>query len=492
MKIEAASGARIEIRNRWTDVVDFHFHGDSSAIERGTHYCNLVLEQAAACGSKFTKKQHSVPDDDVQALRLKERIADDMYFYMNFTENRSDLSVVEVPDKSEIISYITGIRGSGLRSMEEDWGTLMFFARELSPNGTKMKGPERLCIFGPRRARRGAELQVMQAIEYKHKRAYTNENGTLKKPLHQPGDDLDDDWGYDTMMLLNQSDYAYCVGPRGATRAKIRWASSCIVFYVDRVVVFAGTLRERRLAREYLDLVLQQHHGKYKLHDYQSRDDCLSVEVPTKYVAHVTGRRGLYLRKLERDSGTFCFFNADKGDLVQDPETFLILAASEHRRCEAKNMLLDKLERCEDRSLGRRDRRAERSRARSYDRCRSSPPVSRQRSYERSRSRYRESRGRCGRYGQEWARDREWSRSRDRDWSRSRGLVAARVSARWRSPGRPRSPCRRQLSPEFLSQLSSNAVGLVLAVLIALCASFASLIFRCDRSYVGADQLWTV
>ena len=41
----------------------------------------------------------------------------------------------------------------------------MFFART-KENGDK--GDEKLCIFGELRARRGAELKVMSAVEHKH------------------------------------------------------------------------------------------------------------------------------------------------------------------------------------------------------------------------------------------------------------------------------------------------------------------------------------
>jgi hypothetical protein len=50
-----------------------------------------------------------------------------------------------------------GRGGKVLRSMEEEWNTLMFFA---VVKGGKFDGIEKLAIFGTRRARRGAELKV--------------------------------------------------------------------------------------------------------------------------------------------------------------------------------------------------------------------------------------------------------------------------------------------------------------------------------------------
>eukprot|EP00854_Cymbomonas_tetramitiformis_P010024 gene10024-11865_t len=49
-----------------------------------------------------------------------------------------------------------GKGGKVLRSIEEEWGSLMFFAEV---KGGKYHGTEKLAIFGNRRARRGAELK---------------------------------------------------------------------------------------------------------------------------------------------------------------------------------------------------------------------------------------------------------------------------------------------------------------------------------------------
>eukprot|EP00966_Prymnesium_polylepis_P147794 3414187-Prymnesium_polylepis.1 len=48
--------------------------------------------------------------------------------------------------------------------MESEWGSLMFFAKTTEPQND---GREMLMIFGPVRARRGAEMKVMSAIEHK-------------------------------------------------------------------------------------------------------------------------------------------------------------------------------------------------------------------------------------------------------------------------------------------------------------------------------------
>ena len=82
---------------------------------------------------------------------------------IDFETRRDDLSVVDVPE--DCVGYVMGRQGSALRGMEEEWGTLMFFAKVAgSGDHNKGRGTERLAIFGTRRSRRGAELKVMSAV----------------------------------------------------------------------------------------------------------------------------------------------------------------------------------------------------------------------------------------------------------------------------------------------------------------------------------------
>ena len=46
---------------------------------------------------------------------------------IDFSEKREDLSVVTVPE--DCVGYVMGRGGQALRGMEEEWGTLMFFAK---------------------------------------------------------------------------------------------------------------------------------------------------------------------------------------------------------------------------------------------------------------------------------------------------------------------------------------------------------------------------
>ena len=63
--------------------------------------------------------------------------------------------------------------------------------------GQSGEGSEKLAIFGTRRARRGAELKVMSAVEHKHPGHFLTQAGELRDPLNQPGDNEGDGWNYD-------------------------------------------------------------------------------------------------------------------------------------------------------------------------------------------------------------------------------------------------------------------------------------------------------
>lgn len=74
-------------------------------------------------------------------------------------------------------------------------------------------GPEKLAIFGTRRARRGAELKVMSAVEHKHPGHFVDSQGRLRERIHQAGDDDGDDWDYETARCFCRA-VSSCLFPR--------------------------------------------------------------------------------------------------------------------------------------------------------------------------------------------------------------------------------------------------------------------------------------
>merc|ERR1719229_155458 len=81
-----------------------------------------------------------------------------------------DLTMLSVPQ--EAVGFVTGRAGNFLRTIEEEWRTLMFFCEVGS--GGRQKDYEKLAIFGTVRGRRGAELKVLSAVETKVPGFYKN------------------------------------------------------------------------------------------------------------------------------------------------------------------------------------------------------------------------------------------------------------------------------------------------------------------------------
>ncbi|EOD03939.1 hypothetical protein EMIHUDRAFT_108051 [Emiliania huxleyi CCMP1516] len=130
-----------------------------------------------------------------------------------------DLTVIQVP--TEAVGFVTGSQGNFLRQVEEEWGTLMFFA-DFRGRGSGREGQtEKLAIFGPRRGRRGAQLKVMAAVETKVPNYFTGDS----KPDE---DDDQDEWGTKT-LVLKPDELSYALGKKGMTRKKLAKSSGCIV-----------------------------------------------------------------------------------------------------------------------------------------------------------------------------------------------------------------------------------------------------------------------
>merc|ERR1711881_591062 len=104
----------------------------------------------------------------------------------------------------ETVGFVTGRAGNFLRTIEEEWGTLMFFCEVGS--GRRDKEYEKLAIFGSIRARRGAELKVLSAVETKSPGYYERiKNEVLYR---DEGKDSTRTWGTDT-MVFQDDDLSY-------------------------------------------------------------------------------------------------------------------------------------------------------------------------------------------------------------------------------------------------------------------------------------------
>ena len=296
---------------------------------------------------------------------------------------RDDMSIVQVPE--DCVGFVMGRGGQVLRSMEDEWGTLMFFAKNAAagsaadaPPGAPLRfGGEILAIFGTRRGRRGAELKVMSAVEHKHKGTFMDDEGALKTPLSQPGDDEGDGFDYDTFPFRGD-EFSYALGSRGSTRKKLAAASGAIIEYVGGVAIFAGLERERKQAREYMEWLMRQRTNEPMDVDVDAREDVTVVAAPRSTMGYITGHKGDSLRGIEHETRTFIFAagqgkkatpaDGDGGDDAMadekqaDSERILIFGDVESDRRRAKRILEDRIQqalrgdRRRDERGGRRDR----------------------------------------------------------------------------------------------------------------------------------------
>ena len=225
---------------------------------------------------------------------------------------RDDMSIVQVPE--DCVGFVMGKGGQALRSYEDEWGTLMFFAKNAaleSAGAPAAPGPLRfggeiLAIFGTRRGRRGSELKVMSAVEHKHKGTFMDEQGALRAPLSQPGDDEGDGFDYDTFPF-HGDEYSYALGSRGSTRKKLAAASGAIIEYIGQVAVIAGLERERKQGRDYLEWLMCQRKNEPIDVDVDAREDVTVVDAPKSAMGYITGHKGDSLRGVEHETRTFIF-----------------------------------------------------------------------------------------------------------------------------------------------------------------------------------------
>merc|ERR1719201_1946775 len=193
---------------------------------------------------------------------------------------------------------------------------------------------EKLLIFGPERSRTGAELKVLSSVETKNTGHVTRQ---LKEKINDKSGFAKD------MFYLKDEDVAYALGKGGTTRMKLEKSSHCCLQYIGNYAVLAGTGKERKRCREFLQWLLAQRRGSITVSDVSRRDDCTEVHVPNNVKGWITGNRGSELRKIEQETSTFLFMALDKsGD-----ERLLILGhdagdrSSEKGRARAERMVND-------------------------------------------------------------------------------------------------------------------------------------------------------
>eukprot|EP00439_Symbiodinium_sp_Y106_P034997 s727_g4.t1 len=180
---------------------------------------DLVLEIR---GSKKERRRAKKYAEGVMAQRTGPVTVNEDY-------DDGDLTMLRVPQ--EAVGFVTGRAGNFLRTIEEEWGTLMFFV-EVESSRSRSKEYEKLAIFGNVKARRGAELKVLSAVETKVP-GYFDKIRDDVVPRDRGADHGDGSWGTDT-MTFQDDELSYALGKQGGTRKKIERSSGAIVQYVGQ------------------------------------------------------------------------------------------------------------------------------------------------------------------------------------------------------------------------------------------------------------------
>jgi len=186
----------------------------------------------------------------------------------------------------------------------------MFFC-EVGGRGGRGKDFEKLAIFGGVRARHGAELKVLSAVE-------TKVPGYFERMRHEvvDRDKSKDDtgtWGTET-MTFQDDELSYALGKQVGTRKKLERSSGAIVQYVGHVALFSGTREERKRAKEYMRWLFEQLEGPVYVDGWEGRDDCTVINIPSDCIGYITGNRRATLGAMEEEWGVLMFFMNKNGD----------------------------------------------------------------------------------------------------------------------------------------------------------------------------------
>lgn len=269
-KLARVSEAEIELYEK--DLM-LEFRGTKLQRRRARKYCEGVMAQRVGPVS-ITEDQ----DDD------------------------GDLTMLMVPQ--EAVGFVTGRAGNFLRTIEEEWRTIMFFC-EVDGGKGRGRDYEKLAIFGTCRGRRGAELKVLSAVETKVPGYFEKIRDDV---VHRDkGKDESGSWGTDT-MTFQDDELSYALGKQGGTRKKLEKSSAAIVQYVGHVALFSGTKQERRRAKEYTKWLFEQLEGPVWVEGWEDRDDCTVVDIPGDCIGYITGARRATLGLMEEEWGTLMFF----------------------------------------------------------------------------------------------------------------------------------------------------------------------------------------
>jgi len=282
-------------------------------------------------------------------------------------KGRDDVTVVTVP--STCLGFVSGHKGSFLRSIEDETHTFCFLE-----NGTDVGDEQKvMMIFGRHDDRSLAESQVWDKMstkvdevandhpmhtssgkrggkgkggrgDYYNKGKGRNHGGDRDRDRDRGGASYREstaalqermqrpDVGSDSMAITDD-DAAFLMGPNGKTKRKIAAVSGAYLELKTNKLEIYGTQEERDKAQKYVALVMAQRVRPVRLEDLEQHTDLSIIEVPAEAVSFVTGKAGSFLRMVEEEFGTLLFFiDFDKTNKRDQLERLAIFGSARERR----------------------------------------------------------------------------------------------------------------------------------------------------------------
>jgi len=274
-------------------------------------------------------------------------------------ENRDDITMVMLP--RHCIGYITGIKGGGLRQIEEETGTFCFIEGGAVKDDFEDKP---LLICGSDAADRAlAESLVYDKISTKLDESWPNfdRGGKGKKKGKGKGkrEGREGKGSPDTALTPEAQlfprrpwrDKSKChqelidvcedtatsfSGPQAKMKKRIGHLSGAYLEIKNTQMEIFGTKEEVERAKKYISLVTRQRAGSMSLSASESEqhDDLTILVVPADAATFVTGKQGSFLRLVEDEYLVLLFFlDGDKTPKKEEgSERVAIFGQERHRR----------------------------------------------------------------------------------------------------------------------------------------------------------------
>lgn len=244
---------------------------------------------------------------------------------------RQDIDLCRVPRGS--VPYLLGKGGATLRSLEQDSGCVMLFAR--------CHSGQVLCVLSwSALARIRAELAVWAAVD-RFSPGAANASYLLRPRPGRYGVEP-----YDNATL--RSDIALIFGSRGATRDKIAKAAACVIQIIGQRCFLAGDDQSRNRGACYLDAFFLQQRSSCHSAVFSLPPDADILGITPDAAAVATADHAAILRQVENATATYCLIlplPKARGQ-YRHLRDVLVLSHSASNRRQALRLLESRLRSC--------------------------------------------------------------------------------------------------------------------------------------------------